>query len=67
MEASVRSYVVAHLPGDGIGPEVTAVARDLVDHAGKRHGFAVDWRPCPLGSEHYLRTGEVLQTTRSTT
>src|SRR5215471_8752573 len=60
MEASVRSYVVAHLPGDGIGPEVTAVARDLVDQAGKRHGFAVDWRPCPLGSEHYLRTGEVL-------
>jgi 3-isopropylmalate dehydrogenase len=60
MEANVRSYVVAHLPGDGIGPEVTAVARDLVDQAGKRHGFTVDWRHCPLGSEHYLRTGEVL-------
>jgi len=60
MEANVRSYVVAHLPGDGIGPEVTAVARDLVDQAGKEHGFTVDWRHCPLGSEHYLRTGEVL-------
>ena len=60
MEANVPSYVVAHLPGDGIGPEVTAVARDLVDQAGKRHGFTIDWRPCPLGSEHYLRTGEVL-------
>jgi 3-isopropylmalate dehydrogenase len=60
MEANVRSYVVAHLPGDGIGPEVTAVARDLVEQAGKRHGFAVDWRHCPLGSDHYLRTGEVL-------
>ena len=35
MEASVRSHVVAHLPGDGIGPEVTAVARDLVDQAGQ--------------------------------
>jgi 3-isopropylmalate dehydrogenase len=60
MAANVRSYVVAHLPGDGIGPEVTAVARDLVDEAGKRHGFTVDWRHCPLGSDHYLRTGEVL-------
>ncbi len=39
MEDHVRSYVVAHLPGDGIGPEVTAVARDLVDQAGKQHGF----------------------------
>jgi 3-isopropylmalate dehydrogenase len=60
MEDHVRSYAVAHLAGDGIGPEVTAVARDLIDAAGKRHGFAIDWRPCPLGSEHYLRTGEVL-------
>jgi 3-isopropylmalate dehydrogenase len=56
----VRGYVVAHLPGDGIGPEVTAVARELVDQAGRQHGFTVDWRPCPLGSEHYLKTGEVL-------
>jgi 3-isopropylmalate dehydrogenase len=56
----VRTYNVVHLPGDGIGPEVTAVARDLVDRAGKRHGFTVDWRHSPLGSEHYLRTGEVL-------
>ncbi len=56
----VRGYVIAHLPGDGIGPEVTGVARDLIDLAGKRHGFTVDWRPCPLGAEYYLRTGEVL-------
>jgi 3-isopropylmalate dehydrogenase len=56
----VRGYVVAYLPGDGIGPEVTAVARQLIDLAGQRHGFAVDWRSCPLGADHYLRTGEVL-------
>ena len=56
----VRSYAVADLPGDGIGPEVSAVARSLVDQAGQRHGFTVDWRPCPLGSDYYLRTGQVL-------
>src|ERR1700691_4795622 len=60
MEDHVRSYVVTHLPGDGIGPEVTAVARNLVDQAGEQHDFTIDWRPCPLGSEHYLKTGEVL-------
>jgi 3-isopropylmalate dehydrogenase len=60
MEDHVRSYAVAHLPGDGIGPEVTAVARELVDQAGKQHGFTVDWRDCQLGSDHYLKTGEVL-------
>src|SRR5215472_760998 len=60
MEGNVRSYLIAHLPGDGIGPEVTAVARDLVDQAGKQHGFSIEWLHCPLGSQHYLRTGEVL-------
>ena len=60
MPGEVRSYVVAHLPGDGIGPEVTAVSRALVDQAGRRHGFTIDWRDCPLGSDYYLRTGQVL-------
>jgi len=60
MPAGVRGYAVAHLPGDGIGPEVTAVARDLVDQSARRHGFTVDWQHCPLGADHYLATGEVL-------
>jgi 3-isopropylmalate dehydrogenase len=55
-----RSHVIAHLPGDGVGPEVTSVARGCVDAAADRHGFAVDWRPCPLGARYYLETGEVL-------
>src|SRR5215467_3209699 len=53
-------YAVAELPGDGVGPEVTAVARDLVDTVAARRGFAVDWRTCPLGAKHYHETGEVL-------
>jgi 3-isopropylmalate dehydrogenase len=56
----VRGYIIAELPGDGIGPEVTAVARQLIDLAGSRHGFVVDWRTCPLGAAYYLRTGQVL-------
>jgi 3-isopropylmalate dehydrogenase len=55
-----RTHVVTHLPGDGVGPEVTAVARACVDEVAGRRGFAVDWRSCALGGEHYLSTGEVL-------
>jgi 3-isopropylmalate dehydrogenase len=55
-----RTHVVTHLPGDGVGPEVTDVARACVDAVAGRHGFAVDWRPCDLGGRHYLATGEVL-------
>jgi 3-isopropylmalate dehydrogenase len=54
------SHVVTHLPGDGVGPEVTEVARVCVDAAAARHGFGVEWRSCSLGGQHYLRTGEVL-------
>ena len=36
-----RTHVVTHLPGDGVGPEVTAVARACVDEVAGRRGFAV--------------------------
>jgi 3-isopropylmalate dehydrogenase len=57
---SARNYVVASLPGDGIGPEVIAEARAAVDAAGARRGFTVDWVEFDLGADRYLRTGEVL-------
>jgi 3-isopropylmalate dehydrogenase len=57
---AVRTYVIACLPGDGIGPEVVAEARAAVDAAGTRWGFRVDWVDYDLGAERYLRTGEIL-------
>jgi 3-isopropylmalate dehydrogenase len=55
-----RKYVITHLPGDGVGPEVTSVARECVNATAARHGFQVEWRHSPLGGRHYLETGEVL-------
>jgi 3-isopropylmalate dehydrogenase len=60
MTTSARAYTIAHLPGDGIGPEVTAVARDCVDAVAVSRGFVVEWQSSPLGARHYLSTGEVL-------
>jgi 3-isopropylmalate dehydrogenase len=56
----VANYTVAHLPGDGVGPEVTEVARNCVDAVAARRGFGVTWQPYDLGAQHYLATGEVL-------
>jgi 3-isopropylmalate dehydrogenase len=36
-------YLVATIPGDGVGPDVVAAARSVVDAAGAAFGFAVDW------------------------
>jgi 3-isopropylmalate dehydrogenase len=56
----VASYTIAHVPGDGVGPEVTEVARNCVDAVAARRGFTVTWKPYQLGAKHYLATGEVL-------
>jgi 3-isopropylmalate dehydrogenase len=58
--AVASHYVIAHVPGDGVGPEVTEVARNCVDAVAARRGFGVEWRPYSLGAKHYLETGEVL-------
>jgi 3-isopropylmalate dehydrogenase len=45
----VREVSVALLPGDGIGPEVVAVARELVDAVAPDAGLAVEWHEHLVG------------------
>ena len=43
MESDLPRYRVVAIPGDGVGPEVLEAARRVVDAAGRRFGFTVDW------------------------
>jgi 3-isopropylmalate dehydrogenase len=45
----VPEVSVALLPGDGIGPEVVEVAREVVDAVAPDHGLAVSWREHLVG------------------
>src|SRR5512142_1510920 len=36
-------YRVAVIPGDGVGPEVVAAARRVLEAAGDRFAFGIDW------------------------
>jgi len=45
----VREVCIALLPGDGIGPEVIAEARRVVDAIAPDHGLAVDWHDHLVG------------------
>ncbi len=51
---------VGVIPGDGIGPEVIAEARRVLDAASEKHGLTLEYEEFPLGAGHYLKTGEVL-------
>ncbi len=53
-------YKIPVIPGDGIGPEIVAEGKKVLDAAGEAYGFDIDWIEYPHGAEHYLETGELL-------
>lgn len=56
----MAEHRVAVVPGDGVGPEVTAEAMKVAAAAGDRYGFSFETHTFDLGGERYLRTGDVL-------
>ena len=56
----MRQHRVVLLPGDGIGPEITAVARRLLDAVSQRHGFTLSFEEHPMGGAAIDATGEPL-------
>ncbi len=59
----MKTYKIAIVPGDGIGPEVVDEGRKALDAASKRFGFKLDLTDFDFGGARYLRTGEVLPDT----
>ena len=63
MQSEPSSFVIPCIPGDGIGPEITAAMRHVVDRAveqaydGQRH---IIWRELPAGLASFQQTGEWL-------
>ncbi len=45
----MTTYRITLLPGDGIGPEITAVARRLLEAVSASHGFSLSFDEQPVG------------------
>ena len=58
-----NSYSLAVVPGDGIGPEVTAQALAVLDVVAGRHGLSFARTEYDLGARRYHATGETLPDT----
>ena len=56
----MTSYRITLLPGDGIGPEITAVTRQLLDAVAGRHGFSLSYDEQPVGGAAIDATGSPL-------
>ncbi|MGH8878221.1 MAG: tartrate dehydrogenase, partial [Stackebrandtia sp.] len=39
----MKTYTIAGIPGDGIGVDVTAEARKVLDRATAAHDFTLEW------------------------
>lgn len=56
----MKSFQVAVIAGDGIGPEVIEAAIPILDRVASKHGFSLAWERLPLSADHYLETKETL-------
>ncbi len=56
----MSEYRIAVIAGDGIGKEVVPEAMRVLEAAGGRFGFALDWREFPWSCEVYARTGQMM-------
>ncbi|MDW7731485.1 MAG: isocitrate/isopropylmalate dehydrogenase family protein [Methanolobus sp.] len=56
----MTQYKIPVIPGDGIGPEIIAEGCKVIDAAGEKFGFDVEWVEYPHGADHYLETGELI-------
>jgi len=55
-----RSFSVATIGGDGIGPEVIEAAIPAIERAAASSQATLAWEHLPYGADHFLETGETL-------
>jgi tartrate dehydrogenase/decarboxylase/D-malate dehydrogenase len=56
----MKEYKIPVLPGDGVGPEVIQEGKRVIDAVASLEGFKIEWIHFPHGTDHYLKTGEIL-------
>ena len=54
-----KTYNIAVIPGDGIGPEVVGEGLRVLARVASLEGFTARTTAYPFGAEHYLKTQEV--------
>ncbi|HVP97084.1 3-isopropylmalate dehydrogenase [Methanoregula sp.] len=53
-------YKVAAIGGDGIGPEIVTEGKKVLEAAGERYNFDIEWTDFDIGADRYLATKKLL-------
>ena len=57
----MTAYRIATIPGDGVGPDVVAAAREVVDAAGRTFDYSVEWSEIAAGGNAIDRYGVAIR------
>jgi len=57
---AAKTHKVTLVPGDGIGPEVTAAVVKILEAAGAATGVGFDWHTFDAGADAFEKTGEYI-------
>ena len=55
-----RTHKITLIPGDGIGPEVTAATLSIIEAAATPLGCTFDWHRYDAGADAFAKTGEYI-------
>ncbi|MDQ4491964.1 tartrate dehydrogenase [Sinomonas sp. ASV486] len=60
--SEIKTFKIASIPGDGVGKEVVAAGRRVLDALAAQSGgaFAFEWTEFPWGSDYYARHSEMM-------
>ncbi|QFU93163.1 tartrate dehydrogenase [Amycolatopsis sp. YIM 10] len=56
----MKTFRIAAIPADGVGREVVAAGRDVLDGLASGGDFAFDWTEFDWGCDYYHRTGRMM-------
>src|SRR6202012_6279537 len=60
MTAVKKTHRITLIPGDGMGPEVSAAVVNILEAAGAATGVAFDWHRYDAGADAFAKTGEYI-------
>ena len=56
----MKSHRIAVIAGDGIGNEVVPEGQRVLEAAGRKFGFALEWDEKPWSCEYYKKHGRMM-------
>ena len=60
IEGGAGMYKIAAIGGDGIGPEIVAEGKKVLEAAGEKFNFDIQWTDFDIGADRYLHSGKLV-------